>query len=91
MNYETIRIGSMTVERETSLGRFPPYTSGEKELVQLDLYMTASVIGTPPPPEYEGLEKFIEGLSIEAPKQTGALGKFLALLVIGGIAVAVSQ
>ena len=90
-NYETIRIGSMTVEREKSLGRFPPYTSGEKELVQLDLYMTASVIGTPPPTEYEGLEKFIEGLSIEAPKQTGALGKFLALLVIGGIAVAVSQ
>lgn len=92
-NYETIRIGSMTVEREKTLKRFPPYTSGEKELVRLDLYMTANVVGTPPPPEYKGLEKFMEGFSMEAPKQKGFFARhpFLTLLVIGGIVAAASQ
>jgi len=92
-NYETICIGSMTVEREKKLKRFPPYTSGEKELVQLDLYMTANVVGTPPPPEYMGLEKFIEEFNVEAPKQKGWISRhpILTLLIAGGIVAAVSN
>lgn len=96
-NYETICIGSMTVEREKKLKRFPPYTTGETELIRLDLYMTASVIGTPPPPEYEGLERFTEKFKVEAPKQKKGFFAFFAkhpiltLLIVGGIAVATSQ
>jgi len=92
-NYETIKVGSMTVEREKSLRRIPPYTSGGKELVQLDLYMTANVVGTPSPPEYVELEKFVEEFSIEAPKQKGWISRhpILTLIIVGGIVAAVSD
>lgn len=92
-NYETIKVGSMTVEREKSLRRVPPYTSGETELVQLDLYMTANIVGTPLPPEYVELEKFMEGFSVETPKQKSWISRhpILTLLIVGGIVAAVSD
>jgi len=89
-------IGSMVVQREKHLRRFPPYKSYEKGLVRLDLYMTANIIGTPPPPEYKGLEKFVEEFgNVELPieKKEGFIKRhpFITLLVIGGIVAAASS
>jgi len=53
-NYETLPIGSLTIERDKAVKRvYPPYKGSDKETVILQVYMTANVAGTPKPESHE--------------------------------------